>query len=356
MLLAVSGVFLALGARGLIEWPAAVEWHRTRLLPLVAAIQQPITGASVTTIGEPLVVIGVLAAALRLYRTRSRALPELVLAAGGVTFAFYLSWGAAYRFGPLENRLVALRPGDATAEAARLQDLALKATRLVNRFAAEAPSAPEHEAFLARTNAALSTGFDALPASIEASPLRGVTFGSVRVSRVSWALSRLQLSGYYFPWTGESQINGEMPLSLWPRVAAHEKAHQRGFARENEATVIGLLGCLASPDPYARYSGALGIYAAFDRELARSDPASRAALWDELSELAKRDLRDEVAFWKRFDGPAAVVSEKVNDRYLKTQGVRSGVASYGETTRLLLAAMATPGLPLAAALEAEDRR
>ena len=164
-------------------------------------------------------------------------------------------------------------------------------------------------------------------------------------------MSRLQLSGYYFPWTGEAQINAEMPRSLWPRVAAHEKAHQRGFARENEATVIGVLTCLLSSDPTVFYSGSLGLFVSLDRELARADPEARRRIWGTLPRRVTEDLRQEAAFWKAHEGVAGEVSQKVNDSYLKAQGVRSGVASYAETTRLLLQARQTDSLGLSRLLK-----
>ena len=57
-------------------------------------------------------------------------------------------------------------------------------------------------------------------------------------------------------------------------------------------------------------------------------------------------FRIETAFWKANEGVAGAVSEKVNDAYLKSQGVRSGVGSYSETLRLVLQAIETPSLGL----------
>jgi hypothetical protein len=195
------------------------------------------------------------------------------------------------------------------------------------------------EEFLAHANLGLSDGFARLPETIEAAPVRGASSGSFKLSRVSFALSRLGLSGYYFPWTGEAQINAEMPRSLWPRVGAHERAHQGGFARENEATVIGILACLGSMDPTVRYSGALGLFVSLDRDLNRAEPGVRRRLWAALPERALDDLRREAAFWKAREGVASAVSEKVNDTYLKAQGIKAGVASYSETTLLFMQAI-----------------
>jgi hypothetical protein len=136
-------------------------------------------------------------------------------------------------------------------------------------------------------------------------------------------------------------------------VSGHEKAHQRGFARENEATLIGIVTCLSSPDPTVFYGGALGLFVGFDRELARVDPEARQRIWAGLPPRVVEDLRVEAAFWKGHEGVAGKVSEKVNDTYLKAQGVKAGVASYAETTRLILQAIETPGLDLGRLLQAE---
>ncbi|MEO8500180.1 MAG: DUF3810 family protein, partial [Vicinamibacteria bacterium] len=150
----------------------------------------------------------------------------------------------------------------------------------------------------------------------------------------------------YFPWTGEAQIDADMPRTLWPRVAAHEKAHQRGFARENEASAIAIITCLASPDPTVFYGGTLGLFVGFDREVAHVAPEARQRVWGMLPARVVDDLRREAAFWKVHEGVAGKVSEKVNDTYLKAQGVKSGVNSYAEGTRLILQAVETKTLDL----------
>ena len=85
-------------------------------------------------------------------------------------------------------------------------------------------------------------------------------------------MSRLGLSGFYMPFTGEPNFNDAQPDFDLPYVIAHEKAHQRGFAREDEANFIAFLVCVNSTDPYLRYSGylnALRVVGAF----VSSDPA-----------------------------------------------------------------------------------
>ncbi|MBK5257336.1 MAG: DUF3810 domain-containing protein [Vicinamibacteria bacterium] len=342
--------------RLLAEAPAVVEWHRRAFYPWFAFIAQRISGAWVRTEGEvgALVLIGTAGAAL--LRWRWRALSGIGFALGLLVFGFYLSWGLAYRYPGLGPRLA---PWDSVSEGApmseRLVELTERSARLLALASEGSVSFEGSEAILmARINSGLRAGVARLPVAIDATPVRTVAFGPAKLSRVSFALSRLQLSGYYLPWTGEAQINAQMPRTLWPRVAAHEGAHQRGFARENEAMVIGLLTCLESPDPMVFYSGTLGLFAGFDRELARVDGEERKTVWAALPRRVREDFTRESAFWKSHEGVAGAISEGANDAYLKAQGVRSGIGSYNETTRLLLQATLTPGLRLAFLLESAE--
>lgn len=241
---AVVGAATALVGRALFEIPAIVEWHRSVAYPWFASFVQPLSGSSAGTVGEGIALPAFALAVGVLVRWRFRGGLLIGFAIGILVFGFYISWGLAYRYPPLSARLAPLDAPDA-GTAAHLVDLTERASRILAAASeGDVSFGRSDAAAMTRINLGLREGLRGLPASIEASPVRGVAFGPVKLSRVSFALSRLQLSGYYFPWTGEAQINAQMPRTLWPRVAAHEQAHQRGFARENEATVVGLLTCL----------------------------------------------------------------------------------------------------------------
>ena len=351
--LGLSGIALALLGRGAAESATLVEWHRTIVFPRVAAVLQGISSQSAGTSGEIVAALSILLALWALVARRSRALGALCLVAGATVFSFYATWGLAYRYAPLAGRMAPLAPAP---DADELTAIADASARLLARASiADVSFAGSDSDFLRRINAGLTSGFGRWPESLEAAKVRGIAFGPAKLSRVSLAMSRLQLSGYYFPWTGEAQLNAEMPRTLWARVAAHEKAHQRGFAREDEATAIGVITCLSSSDPTVFYGGALGLFVGLDRELARMNPDARRRIWDGLPRSVVENLQAEVAFWKRYDGVAGAVSERVNDTYLKSQGVRSGIASYGEGTRLILQALRTPAIGVGSLLDDTPR-
>jgi hypothetical protein len=50
-----------------------------------------------------------------------------------------------------------------------------------------------------------------------------------------------------------------------------------------------------------------------------------------------RDLSDNTAYWKQFEGPVSEAVDVVNDTYLKVNHQEDGVKSYGNMVDLLLA-------------------
>ncbi|NIR77793.1 MAG: DUF3810 domain-containing protein, partial [Gemmatimonadetes bacterium] len=72
---------------------------------------------------------------------------------------------------------------------------------------------------------------------------------------VTGLIDFLDIAGVYIPFTGEANVSGAQPDLSFPAVAAHEQAHQRGIARENEATFAGVLAAIHADDPLVRYSG-----------------------------------------------------------------------------------------------------
>ena len=67
------------------------------------------------------------------------------------------------------------------------------------------------------------------------------------------------------------------------------------------------------------------------------DPARCAALYEDYGERLILDLNESRVYWSRFEGPAATVSRKANDAYLKVNAQFDGVRSYGRMVDLLLA-------------------
>lgn len=152
----------------------------------------------------------------------------------------------------------------------------------------------------------------------------------------SQILSYQQLSGIYSPFTIEANYNGDMTSYNIPHTACHELSHLKGFMREDEANFIGFLACIGSEDAEFRYSGYLAAWIYGGNALSIYDRQSYSDFWELLSEETKKDLMENSAFWGRFEGKAAEVSEVINDTYLKANSQTDGVKSYGRVVDLLL--------------------
>lgn len=144
------------------------------------------------------------------------------------------------------------------------------------------------------------------------------------------------ITGMYFPLTAEANVNVDVPPDELPLTVAHELAHTRGFAHEDECNFLGILACVNHPDPAWQYAGWLSAYLYTANALYAADTAA----WQEAarcSEGMRRDLARRTDYWAQFEGPVQDVSTEVNDSFIQANGDSEGVARYGQVTALLLA-------------------
>ena len=151
-------------------------------------------------------------------------------------------------------------------------------------------------------------------------------------------LSSFNLTGFYFPYTAEANVNVHMPDTELPFTIGHELAHTCGFMREDEANFIGYLACLRSDEPYIRYSGLYCALSYSMNALYSVSPERYFAIRKHYHERLKADAAALSAYWQPyFHTPAAKLSDAVNDTYLKANNLTDGVHSYGRMVDLLLA-------------------
>jgi hypothetical protein len=168
-------------------------------------------------------------------------------------------------------------------------------------------------------------------------PELGGRFGRPKGVMLSELMSYSGITGVYFPYTGEANVNISAPDILLPSTAAHEMAHQRGFAREDEANYIAYLTCSVHPDADFEYSGVvLALLHSMDA-LYGYDPDEYMVLRKKYSEGINRDLASYSSYWKRYEGPVEKISNEINNTYLKANMQKDGVQSYGRMVDLLLA-------------------
>ena len=137
------------------------------------------------------------------------------------------------------------------------------------------------------------------------------------------------ISGVYTMFTGEANLNVNYPDYVLPYTAAHELAHQRGIAREDEANFVAFLVCMASDDPYIRYSGYLNMYEYVSSALYSASREYYTQIQGAIDPRIHYELRSYSVFFAKYrDTVIADVSESVNNAYLVMQGTE-GTKSYG---------------------------
>lgn len=145
------------------------------------------------------------------------------------------------------------------------------------------------------------------------------------------------ISGVYTYFTGEANINVNFPDYTLPYTAAHEMAHQRGIAREDEANFVAFLVCAASDDEYIRYSGYLNLYEYVANALYSADKEAYSEVRAKLEPAARKEMSAYSAFFDKYrENVAANVTGAVNNAYLTIQGT-PGTKSYGMVVDLAVA-------------------
>lgn len=154
---------------------------------------------------------------------------------------------------------------------------------------------------------------------------------------LSKAMSYTHITGVYSFFTGEANINVAFPDYTIPYTAAHELAHQRGIAREDEANFMAFLVCLESEDAYIRYSGYLNLFEYVASSLSSADAERYREVWQTLSPRVQGEIVAYSDFFDQYrDSVAGEVSEVVNNTFLTMHGTE-GTKSYGMVVDLAVA-------------------
>ncbi len=155
--------------------------------------------------------------------------------------------------------------------------------------------------------------------------------------QLSYMWSYTGIVGMYFPFYAECNINIEQPDFAVPFTAAHESAHSRGIAFEDECNFYAFLSCINSDYAEYRYSGYMQAFKFCSNSLFAYD----VELWAETQAVVTDGMRADFAALNQyiddFSGEVMEVSDSINDSFIKIQGDEDGSFSYSKVTELLLA-------------------
>ena len=255
--------------------------------------------------------------------------------------AFVLTFGIGYDTTPLEDKMelevTELSAADLHTTAAytlvRLHNIEPGITRAEN---GTAPMPYSFDEIVDKLNAAYDTLYEKYDFL---SPLHA----PVKRIALSKPMTYTHISGVYTFWSGEANVNVNYPDYVIVFTTAHEMAHQRGIAPEDEANFIAYLACTASDDPYIRYCGEANMLEYLASALYKADPERYTK---QLLPYYSDELRAEYTAYAKMFKPyqsstASAVSGAVNDAYLKAQGQTEGTKSYGLVVDLAVAYLKT---------------
>ena len=270
-------------------------------------------------------------------RRGQRAYGALLLAADvclTVYALFCLMWGVNYWTDSFQDR------SGITAQPVAAEDLEAVTAYFAQQLAAVADSVPRDEngVYAVPKEQILAESRLVYGGVTEQFPFLDFRDTGVKAVGCSRFMSIMGFTGVYFACIGESNVNVDSPACLLPSTVAHELAHQRGIAWEQECNFLGVLASVTSGMPDYVYSGWLLGFIHLGNALYETDPEAYWAIRNALPETVSADLRDNNAYWDQFrDNVVEKVSDTVYDAALKSYGDANGMKSYSMVVELLVA-------------------
>ncbi len=169
-------------------------------------------------------------------------------------------------------------------------------------------------------------------------PILSGRYGAPKPILLSKLMSMTEITGIFFPFTMEANVNVDVPDYSIPVTMLHELAHLRGFMREDEANYIAYLAGMESDQAELRYSATMLALIISGNALYDQRPELYFEICGQYSEGVVKDLRANSLYWQQYeDTVVSTVSNRINDTYLKANAQSDGVQSYGRMLDLLLA-------------------
>ena len=265
----------------------------------------------------------------RIYRFFLTCLAAFALVYGG----FCLLWGVYYYSADFEDQS-GIRGAPASVE--QLSAVTRYFTDLVNQYDKRISRGAEGE-FAEDLDAVFAASPELYAAAEQRVPCLAGSALKAKPVFFSRVMSYLNFTGFFFPFTGEANINVDSPACLVPSTIAHELAHQRGVAEEDEANFAAVLASLESGDPVYGYSACLLAYIHLGNALYKADYEAWAENYARLNPGPRRDLDENNRYWKQFETPVSTVSDQVYTGFLQSYGQTLGLKTYGKCVDLLIA-------------------
>lgn len=158
----------------------------------------------------------------------------------------------------------------------------------------------------------------------------------------SYIMYQAGMSGVYFPFSMEANINHYIADVFYPFTACHELAHLKGYIYENEANFFAYLACIGSENKLLQYSGYLQVLDYVNDDYYNLVGDERYQKQIKIAKQVKQDdhyyledtlkqLEDTNSLFS--DQVVETVGDTITEGYLDYYGAK---ANYSEVTQLLL--------------------
>lgn len=332
-------VLLVMFAEG---YPLFIErWYSEGLYPIFCRVLHAIFNLFPFSLGDVFYILatGLIFYAIirvlqllftRRFKQTGSLLLKIVIAVECAYLAFYLFWGLNY-FRPSAARRLALT--DTTYTIANVDTITALLIDSANAMRARLDTADRHQANALSYQSAVTAieGLGKISDQFKSYSPR------IKPSLLSWLMNYMGTSGYYNPFTSESQINYQMPAFDIPFVACHELSHQIGFAREDEANFVGFIAGISSNNRSLRYSAYYTGVEEFMHYIRRRDTVAHHHLRLRISPMVIHDFKTDSAYWAKYEGSTEVVSSLFYDQFLKANNQPQGLHTYNRMIRLTMA-------------------
>ena len=260
----------------------------------------------------------------------------IILSVASLLFGFFIfAFGIGYYSSPRDKKLELEKKTVSAEELAKTANWLIEKVNLeIENVEFEEKSSSVSPHTIREMNNILLDSYDKLSDEYDFLP-RLTSF--VKPIILSEPMTYTHISGVYTFFTGEANVNTNCPDYCMPYTAAHELAHQRGIAREDEANFIAFLVCTESDDAYIRYCGYLNLC----EYVLNALYGANQKLWEETyQKLDNRAIYEMIAYNKFYekyqDNVVGEISGAINDAYLQANGTE-GTRSYGLVVDLAVA-------------------
>ena len=258
---------------------------------------------------------------------------EILTACSLLYFAFHLFWGMNYYRLPLHKTLKL----DHTYTTEELQSVTEKLIDKANTIHLSITKNDSVKVDIPFTKKELlNMSDDGYKHLAEIYPQLAHSPASSKLSIYSLPLTYMGFSGYLNPLTNEAQIDGLIPLFKYPTTICHEKAHQIGYAAENETNFIGCLAAINNDDIYFKYSGYIFALRHCLNEVFMRDENLYDNLVEKINKGILKNYQEAYEFWNSYQNPLEPLFKESYSTFLKANNQDKGIESYSYAVALFV--------------------